>query len=61
MSKKNYYTEMTHEEQIKDLEARVRSFQVLELPGQLPAMHVGTHRLVDDLWRMVEKLTGEDQ
>ena len=39
-----------------DLETRVRQFERLELPGQLPAMHMGTAYLVSDLWKEIERL-----
>lgn len=42
-----------------DLADRVEKFQTLRLPGQLPAMHMGTSYLIDDLWRAVKELRAE--
>lgn len=39
-----------------DLEARVRQFMMLALPGQPQGMHMGTSYLVQDLWAEVKKL-----
>lgn len=39
-----------------DLETRVRQFERLELPGQMPIMHMGTAYLVGDLWREIGRL-----
>lgn len=39
-----------------DLAERVRQFNSLELPGQMPMMHMGTSYLVNDLWREVQRL-----
>lgn len=39
-----------------DLENRVRQFISLSLPGQPMSMHMGTSRLVNDLWREVQRL-----
>jgi hypothetical protein len=41
------------------LEARVRQFQMLELPGQPMAMHMGTSYLVEDLLAEVKRLRSE--
>lgn len=42
-----------------DLENRVEQFRCLELPGQPMAMHMGTSRLVSDLWNEVERLRAQ--
>jgi len=39
-----------------DLEERVQKFTTLSLPGQPVMMHMGTARLVSDLWREVQRL-----
>lgn len=39
-----------------DLKERVEKFNRLELPGQMPMMHMGTSYLVNDLWREVQRL-----
>lgn len=39
-----------------DLENRVQQFITLSLPGQPMSMHMGTSRLVNDLWREVQRL-----
>lgn len=41
-----------------DLESRVESFSLMELPGQPRFMHLGTSYLVNDLWREVKHLKG---
>ena len=38
-------------DKMKDLKNRVEQFQMLQLPGQPMAMHMGTNYLVVDLWR----------
>lgn len=44
-----------------DLKDRVEQFQRLELPGQLPMMHMGTAYLVSDLWEEVQRLRTENE
>ena len=39
-----------------DIEERVEKFNRMELPGQMPMMHMGTAYLVNDLWREVQRL-----
>ena len=43
------------EEKIKDLKDRVLKFNMLKLPGQPQIGHVGTHRLVNDLWHELQR------
>lgn len=42
-----------------DLETRYHQFMALELPGQPMMMHMGTSRLVHDLWKEVESLRAQ--
>lgn len=44
---------------LSDLEERFWKFKSLELPGQPQIMHVGSMRLVDDLWREIRRLREE--
>lgn len=46
---------------MSDLKDRVDKFNALELPGQPKTMHMGTSRLVADLWREIERLRAENQ
>lgn len=46
-------------EVMNELKARVDQFCQMELPGQLPAMHMGTWYLVNDLWLEVKALAAE--
>lgn len=39
-----------------DLEERVFQFKALSLPGQPQCCHMGTSRLIGDLWREIERL-----
>ena len=41
------------------LENRTQVFLSLDLPGQLPVVHLGTLYLVLDLWEEVKKLRAE--
>lgn len=43
-------------EKKNDLKERVEQFQMLQLPGQPMAMHMGTFSLVNDLWSEVRRL-----
>lgn len=36
------------------LAERVMAFNLLQLPGQPQMTHMGTHRLINDLWNMVQ-------
>lgn len=38
------------------LDERVMAFELLELPGQPPMMHMGTAYLVNDLWAEIKRL-----
>ena len=38
---------------MSSLEERLNQFRRLELPGQMPMMHMGTSYLVEDLWREI--------
>lgn len=38
------------------LKERVDAFRLMELPGQPRMMHMGTHRLVEDLWLECQRL-----
>lgn len=38
------------------LKERVDAFRLMELPGQPRMMHMGTHRLVEDLWIECQRL-----
>ena len=40
------------------LEERVKQFEMMRLPGQPRAIHMGTSYLINDLWREVKKLRG---
>lgn len=42
-----------------DLVKRVNQFRCLELPGQPRLVHIGTHRLVDNLWQEIKRLRAE--
>jgi hypothetical protein len=39
-----------------ELQERVRLFNMMQLPGQPPMMHMGTAYLVNDLWFEVQDL-----
>jgi len=41
---------------IEDLTERVNQFNLLQLPGQPLAMHMGTSYLVNDLLMMLQRL-----
>ena len=43
------------------LEEKILQFERLQLPGQLPAMHMGTYYLVRDLWEEVKRLRKENE
>ena len=43
-------------DQMEDLRDRVKRFNMLQLPGQPLGMHMGTSRLVNDLWRELQRL-----
>ena len=43
---------------IQDLKARVLQYDLMKLPGQPMATHMGTSYLVHSLWRMIQELTG---
>lgn len=49
------FCDMDSEEKFEDLRDRVNKFNMLQLPGQVPVMHMGTCYLVDDLWREVQR------
>ena len=40
------------------LEERVKQFEMMRLPGQPRAIHMGTSYLINDLWREVKNLRG---
>jgi len=40
---------------ITELEVRVNKFNCMQLPGQPMACHMGTHKLVNDLWRLIKE------
>ena len=40
------------------LEERIKQFEMMRLPGQPRAIHMGTSYLITDLWREVKKLRG---
>jgi len=44
-----------------DLKERVDQFNTLRLPGQGWLIHMGTSRLINDLWREIERLRQENQ
>lgn len=40
----------------EDLKDRYEKWQRMELPGQPPAMHMGTCYLMNDLWHEIQRL-----
>jgi len=50
MTNEKKFCDMTPNERFDDLHDRVDKFNILELPGQLRMMHMGTSHLVNDLW-----------
>ncbi len=46
-------------DKMKELEQKVYRFNSLQLPGQPMATHMGTYRLVNELWRELQKLYRE--
>ena len=53
MSKK--FCDMTSTERLDDLQERVNQFNMLQLPGQLQSMHMGTMYLIDNLWTELQQ------
>ncbi len=41
---------------LEDLKERVVKFHMMELPGQMKMMHMGTSYLINDLWSAVLEL-----
>lgn len=49
MAEKKFF-DMDAEERLADLKLRVNQFDMLQLPGQIQAMHMGTSYLIGDLF-----------
>ncbi len=49
------FCDMNGEERFTDLRERVNQYNMLQLPGQPQAMHMGSSYLLNDLWREVQR------